>query len=154
MSPTSLSLMVIRFDPIPADRAEYMEFKKAGATKKDQAPESGAYFATYAMGNATIGYSKGLRANLVADSANTGADYYDQTNMSVSLAVNDDLSTILPNINTKVNLIYGEDDLVVPIRVGIDSSSIIPDSELTIIPDEGHNMLRSSSEKIIEIIKK
>ena len=72
--------------------ASYMEFKKAGAAKKDQAPESGAYFATYAMGNATIGYSKGLRANLVADSANTGADYYDQTNMSVSLAVNDDLS--------------------------------------------------------------
>ena len=70
------------------------------------------------------------------------------------MAVNDDLSTILPNINTKVNLIYGEDDLVVPIRVGIDSSSIIPDSELTIIPNEGHNMLRSSSEKIIEIIKK
>ena len=64
------------------------------------------------------------------------------------------VSTILPNINTKVNLIYGEDDLVVPIKVGIDSSSIIPDSELTIIPDEGHNMLRSSSEKIIEIIKK
>ena len=63
-------------------------------------------------------------------------------------------STILPNINTKVNLIYGEDDLVVPIKVGIDSNSIIPDSELTIIPDEGHNMLRSSSEKIIEIIKK
>ena len=63
-------------------------------------------------------------------------------------------STILPNINTKVNLIYGEDDLVVPIKLGIDSGSIIPDSELTIIPDEGHNMLRSSSEKIIEIIKK
>ena len=72
--------------------ASYMEFKKAGATKKDQAPESGAYFATYALGNATIGYSKGLRANLVADSANTGADYYDQTNMSASLAINDDFS--------------------------------------------------------------
>ena len=44
--------------------------------------------------------------------------------------------------------------MVVPVKVGIDSSRIIPDSELTIIPDEGHNMLRSSAEKIIEIIKR
>ncbi len=57
-------------------------------------------------------------------------------------------------IKSRVNLIYGEDDLVVPIKVGIDSNQIIPNSELTIIRDEGHNMLRSSSEKIIEIIKK
>ena len=70
------------------------------------------------------------------------------------MAVNDDLSSILPNIKSRVNLIYGEDDLVVPIKVGIDSNQIIPNSELTIIRDEGHNMLRSSSEKIIEIIKK
>ena len=87
-----------------------------------------------------------------------GSEDYKKANKvlkdTLVMAVNDDLSTILPNINTKVNLIYGEDDLVVPIKVGIDSGSIIPDSELTIIPDEGHNMLRSSSEKIIEIIKK
>ena len=70
------------------------------------------------------------------------------------MAVNDDLTDILPKISSKVELIYGQDDLVVPVKVGIDSSRIIPDSELTIIPDEGHNMLRSSAEKIIEIIKK
>ena len=70
------------------------------------------------------------------------------------MAVNDDLTAILPKISTKVELIYGQDDLVVPVKVGIDSSSIIPDSELTIIPNEGHNMLRSSAEKIIEIIKR
>lgn len=70
------------------------------------------------------------------------------------MAVNDDLSDILPKISSKVELIYGQDDLVVPVKVGIDSSRIIPDSQLTIIPDEGHNMLRSSSEKIIEIIKR
>ena len=69
------------------------------------------------------------------------------------MAVNDDLSSILPNITSKVELIYGQDDLVVPLKVGIDSKAIIPNSELTIIPDEGHNMLRSSSKKIIEIIK-
>ena len=70
------------------------------------------------------------------------------------MAVNDDLTDILPKISSKVELIYGQDDLVVPVKVGIDSSKIIPDSELTIIPDEGHNMLRSSAEKIIEIIKR
>ena len=70
------------------------------------------------------------------------------------MAVNDDLTEILPKISTKVELIYGEDDFVVPVKVGIDSSSIIRDSELTIIPDEGHNMLRSSAEKIVEIIKR
>ena len=70
------------------------------------------------------------------------------------MAVNDDLTDILPKISSKVELIYGQDDLVVPVKVGIDSSRIIPDSELTIIPDEGHNMLRSSAEKIIEIIKR
>ncbi|MFL2702539.1 MAG: alpha/beta fold hydrolase, partial [Candidatus Actinomarina sp.] len=104
------------------------------------------------------------RINLISDvfldemKNKYGSEDYKKANKvlkdTLVMAVNDDLSTILPNINTKVNLIYGEDDLVVPIRVGIDSSSIIPDSELTIIPDEGHNMLRSSSEKIIEIIKK
>ena len=68
------------------------------------------------------------------------------------MAVNDDLSSILPSINTKVELIYGQDDLVVPVKVGLDSNKIIPNSELTIIPNEGHNMLRSSSKKIVEII--
>ena len=70
------------------------------------------------------------------------------------MAVNDDLTDILPKISSKVELIYGQDDLVVPVKVGIDSSRIIPDSELTIIPDEGQNMLSSSAEKIIEINKR
>ena len=70
------------------------------------------------------------------------------------MAVNDDLTEILPNISTRVELIYGQDDLVVPVNVGVESSSIIPDSELTIIPNEGHNMLRSSAEVIIGIIKR
>jgi len=104
------------------------------------------------------------RINLISDvfldemKNKYGSEDYKKANKvlkdTLVMAVNDDLSTILPNINTKVNLIYGEDDLVVPIKVGIDSGSIIPDCELTIIPNEGHNMLRSSSEKIIEIIKK
>ena len=90
----SATEMQVKANPIDGLNvgASYMEFKKAGSAKKDQAPESGAYFATYAMGNLTVGYSKGLKATLVADSANTGVDYYDQTNMSAALAINDDLS--------------------------------------------------------------
>ena len=90
----SATEMQVKANPIDGLNvgASYMEFKKAGSAKKDQAPESGAYFATYALGNLTVGYSKGLKATLVADSANTGVDYYDQTNMSAALAINDDLS--------------------------------------------------------------
>jgi len=90
----SATEMQVKANPIDGLNvgASYMEFKKAGGAKKDQAPESGAYFATYAFGNLTVGYSKGLKATLVADSANTGVDYYDQTNMSAALAINDDLS--------------------------------------------------------------
>ena len=70
------------------------------------------------------------------------------------MAVNDDLKGILPYIDTKVELVWGEKDLEVPLQVGLDSNDIIPNSELTIIPGGGHNVLMSSSEIIIEVIKK
>ena len=70
------------------------------------------------------------------------------------MAVNDDLKGILPYIDTKVELVWGEEDLEVPLQVGLDSNDIIPNSELTIIPGGGHNVLMSSSEIIIEVIKK
>jgi hypothetical protein len=72
--------------------ASYMDFDMQGATKKDQTAESGAYMATYALGNFTAGYSKAYRANLIADSANTGVDHYEQSNYSLAVAINDDLS--------------------------------------------------------------
>lgn len=70
------------------------------------------------------------------------------------MAVNDDLRDILPYIDTKVELVWGEEDLEVPLQVGLDSNDIIPNSELTIIPGGGHNVLMSSSQIIIEVIKK
>ena len=70
------------------------------------------------------------------------------------MAVNDDLKAILPNIDTKVELVWGEDDSEVPLQVGIDSNDIIPNSELTIIPDGGHNILMSSSQILVGVIKK
>ena len=47
------------------------------------------------------------------------------------MAVNDDLKGILPYIDTKVELVWGEEDLEVPLQVGLDSNDIIPNSELT-----------------------
>ena len=70
------------------------------------------------------------------------------------MAVNDDLKGILPYIDTKVELVWGEEDLEVPLQVGLDSNDIIPNSELTIIPGGGHNELMRSSQIIIGVIKK
>ena len=80
----------------------------------------------------------------------------DQMNLKDTLvmAVNDDLKDILPYIDTKVELVWGEEDLEVPLQVGLDSNDIIPNCELTIIPGGGHNELMRSSQTIIEVIKK
>jgi len=93
---TGRSMTSMRVDSAPVDGlkigASYNEFDKQGTNKNDQTAESGAYYATYALGNLTVGYSKGMRANLVADNANTGVEYYDQSNLSAAIAFNDDLT--------------------------------------------------------------
>ena len=70
------------------------------------------------------------------------------------MAVNDDLRSILPNIGTRVELVWGEYDLEVPLQVGMESNDIIPNSELTVITSGGHNVLMSNPEIIIGVIKK
>jgi outer membrane protein OmpU len=77
--------------------ASYFEINDQGAAKKDQAAESGAYYATYAIGNVSLGYSKAYKAVLITNDANGGGDAtfvesYDQTNQSIAYVVNDDLS--------------------------------------------------------------
>ena len=75
--------------------ASYNEFSEAGDNAPETAPESGAYFATYAFGNFTVGYSRAYKQMLLDDdehTTTTNADYYDQTNKSIAMAVNDDLS--------------------------------------------------------------
>ena len=94
----SATEMQVSFDAIPmADGlkigASYFDFDKQGDEgKKDQEAESGAYYATYSIGNVSLGYSKAYKALLVADDANTGVEYYDQSNQSIAYAVNDDLT--------------------------------------------------------------
>ena len=79
--------------------ASYFEFDGSGLAKSNQESESGAYYATYATGPVSIGYSKALYAPFGANTASsTGAayatdvDYYDQTNYSIAFAASDDLS--------------------------------------------------------------
>ncbi len=108
---TSASLPVSpRPDAIPfADGlkigASYFEFDKQGAAKKDQEAESGAYYATYTIGNVSLGYSQAYKALLVADDANTGVEYYDQVNQSISYAINDDLSVSYESEKSEANYV-------------------------------------------------
>ena len=100
----SATEMQVSFDAIPmADGlkvgASYFEFDQQGGdgVKKDQEAESGAYYATYSIGNVSLGYSKGFKALLISNDANGGSpgtlvESYDQTNQSIAYAINDDLS--------------------------------------------------------------
>jgi hypothetical protein len=77
--------------------ASYFEFGgDKGAAKNDQTAESGAYYATYATGPFSVGYSKAYKAphmsNNVGATTATTVEYYDQTNYSIAFAASDDIS--------------------------------------------------------------
>ena len=107
----SATEMQVSFDAIPmADGlkigASYFDFDKQGDEgKKDQEAESGAYYATYSIGNVSLGYSKGFKSLLVGDDANTGVEYYDQTNQSIAYAVNDDLTISYESEKSEANYV-------------------------------------------------
>ena len=86
-----------RVDATPLDGlkigASYMNF--GGAAKQDQAGESGAYYATYASGPFSFGYSQAYKAPAAADNNTAGTttvEFNDQRNYSVAYAASDDLS--------------------------------------------------------------
>ena len=110
------AMTAYRVDASPIDGltigASYNEFDKQGIDKNNQEAESGAYFATYAYGNITAGYSKGYRADLVTDGAlntNNEVEAYDQTNMSVAYVVNDDLSVSYEKETSEVSYQEGDE---------------------------------------------
>ena len=77
--------------------ASYIEFSGsgsgvAGATK--QSPESGAVYATYSIGQVSLGYSEARAAQLLdgATIADDTVEWYGQRNMSIAFNVNDSLS--------------------------------------------------------------
>ena len=67
--------------------------------------------------------------------------------------VNDDLSQLLEKVNTKVELIWGERDTVIPLSIGEKANTKLKESKLTIIKNEGHNMLKSKPDEIIRVLK-
>ena len=106
----SATEMQVSFDAIPFAEglkigASYFEFDKQGAARKDQEAESGAYYATYSIGNVSLGYSQAYKALLVATAANTGVEYYDQVNQSISYAINDDLSVSYESEKSEANYV-------------------------------------------------
>jgi len=88
-----------RVDATPIDGltvgASYMEFSTGNGVKSDQDPESGAYYAKYASGPFSIGYSQAYKAPQAADNNSAGAttvEYNDQRNYSIAYAASDNLS--------------------------------------------------------------
>ncbi len=78
--------------------ADYLEFNDVMGVEGGQAPESGSYYLTYAIGPATIGYSKNFLAT--AFGADETTDYIESiegTKYSVAFNVNDDLSISYEN---------------------------------------------------------
>jgi len=76
--------------------ASYFEFSGSNLAKSTSEAESGAYYATYATGPVSVGYSKGYKQPFAADATSatnaTVVDYYDQTNYSIAFAASDALS--------------------------------------------------------------
>jgi len=90
----------------------YFEFNEQGTTKNNQKAESGAYYASYALNNVTVGYSKAYRADLVADGgldSNLEVESYDQTNMSIAYVINDDLSVSYEKETSEVSYQEGDE---------------------------------------------
>ena len=76
--------------------ASYISFSDEGQATKQQEAESGAIMVTYTSGPFAVGISEARRANLVGSSVAANitetVEDYQQTNMSIAYAVNDDLS--------------------------------------------------------------
>jgi len=76
--------------------ADYMEFSGV-LNASDQAPESGAYYATYAVGPAVIGYSKSFAALAVNSLTTEQVEQVENRKYSIGFNVNDNLSISYEN---------------------------------------------------------
>jgi hypothetical protein len=89
--------------------ASYFEFNEGGQTKNDQLSESGAYYATYATGPFSVGYSQAYKAPMIADGVADDSDstieFYDQTNMSIAYAATDNLSVSYETESDEINYV-------------------------------------------------
>jgi len=77
--------------------ASYIEYSGSGsgvATASKQSPESGAVYATYSIGQVSLGISEARAAQLLSGAtiADGTVEWYGQRNMSIAFNVNDSLS--------------------------------------------------------------
>jgi hypothetical protein len=78
---------------IGADYVDYKGVESATSTQSlAQNPESGSYYATYAFGPATFGYSKSYVAFAIGSYAQDNTESVEASKYSVAFNVNDDLS--------------------------------------------------------------
>ena len=94
-----------RVDAAPIDGlkigADYFETSSVVGSP-DQKPESGAYYATYAAGPATIGYNKSYAALGVSGISDV-VEYVENTKYSIAFNVNDNLSISYENEESEPN---------------------------------------------------
>ena len=88
--------------------ASYFQFGgDQGMAKNDQEAESGAYYATYATGPVSVGYSEAFKAPLLRDNADgtstTTVEDYRQVNYSIAFAATDDLSVSYERETSEAN---------------------------------------------------
>ena len=87
--------------------ASYFEFEGSGLAKSTQEAESGAYYATYATGPVSVGYSEAFKAPLLRDNADgtstTTVEDYRQVNYSIAFAATDDLSVSYERETSEAN---------------------------------------------------
>tara|TARA_B100001559_G_scaffold308225_1_gene301168 strand:- start:447 stop:926 length:480 start_codon:yes stop_codon:yes gene_type:complete len=76
--------------------ADYMDYQGVD-NSASQMPESGSYYATYAMGPAVIGYSKSYLATALNQGIGDVTESIEGTKYSISFNVNDDLSVSYEN---------------------------------------------------------
>ena len=96
VSDTSMTAYQVTAAPIEglAIGASYENFA-GGKTGRAQEPESGSWYATYAVGPAVIGYGKtyvAYEVDAVGNGGATALESSENTNWSVAVAVNDNLS--------------------------------------------------------------
>ena len=76
--------------------ADYIEYHGVDGAAS-QEPESGSYYATYAVGPATIGYSKNFLATAMATAPGDITESIEGTKYSIAVNVNDNLSVSYEN---------------------------------------------------------
>ena len=94
--------------------ASYIEYSGSGsgvATASKQSPESGAVYATYSIGQVSLGISEARASQLLSGAtiADGTVEWYGQRNMSIAFNVNDSLSVSYERETSETNKVTTTD---------------------------------------------